>query len=222
MKLFLDTAKIEHIREANSWGILDGVTTNPSLVAKEGRKFRDLLDEICQIVNGPISAEVISVKADEIVAEGRLLSKIHDNIVVKVPLIVEGLKAVKILAAEGIPTNVTLCFSATQALLAAKAGATYISPFIGRLDDAGVDGMELIREIRAIYDNYDYETQILTASCRTPNHVRDAAIAGSDVATIPFDVLEKMVKHPLTDLGLKNFLADYEKAREKVGSATGR
>lgn len=219
MKLFLDTAKVEHIREAAAWGILDGVTTNPSLVAKEGRNFREVLEEILRIVDGPISAEVVSVKADDIVAEGRKLAKIHANIVVKVPLIVDGLKAVKVLTAEGIRTNVTLCFSAVQALLAAKAGATYISPFVGRLDDIGIEGMDLIREIRQVYDNYGFTTQILTASCRTANHVRDAALAGSDVATIPFDVLEKMVKHPLTDNGLKTFLADFEKAREKVGSA---
>jgi transaldolase len=219
VKIFLDTANVAHIREAASWGILDGVTTNPSLVAKEGRKFREVLDDICRIVNGPISAEVVSVKAEEMIREGRQLAKIHDNIVVKVPLIVEGLKAVKVLAGEGIPCNVTLCFSAGQALLAAKAGAAYISPFIGRLDDIGVEGMDLIREIKAIYANFGYKTQILAASCRTPNHVRDAAVAGADVATIPFDVLQKMIKHPLTDAGLKAFLDDWEKAREKVGSA---
>jgi len=219
MKIFLDTADVSQVREAAAWGILDGVTTNPSLVAKMGRKFRDVLEEICAITSGPVSAEVISTEASAMIAEGRKLAAIRPNITVKIPLIVDGLKAVKVLSGEGIPTNVTLCFNSTQALLAAKAGASFISPFVGRLDDIGAEGMDLIREIRTIYDNFGFKTEILAASCRTINHVRDAALAGADVATIPFDVLTKMVQHPLTDSGLKRFLADWEAARDKVGSA---
>jgi transaldolase len=209
MKFFLDTANLDEIREAASWGVLDGITTNPSLVSKEGRDFKDLIREICKIVDGPVSAEVVATTKDEMLEEGRELARLHRNVVVKIPLIVEGLKAVKVLSREGIKTNVTLCFSANQALLAAKAGATYISPFIGRLDDISQDGMALIRDIKTIYTNFGFQTQILTASVRHPVHVLEAAKAGSDVATIPFKVLEQIIKHPLTESGLKRFLADW-------------
>ncbi len=211
MKFFIDTADVNEIREAESLGILDGVTTNPTLVSKTGRPFRETIEEICSIVKGPVSAEVVSTDAEGIIKEGRDLSKIADNIVIKVPLIKEGLKATKVLTSEGISVNVTLCFSSNQALLAAKAGGTYISPFVGRLDDKGHTGMEVIEEIRAIYDNYDFNTQIIVASIRTPLHVRDAALMGADIATIPFDVFNKIVQHPLTDEGLKKFLEDWEK-----------
>ena len=189
MKFFLDTANVEEIREAASWGVLDGVTTNPSLVSKEGKDFKDLLYEICSIVDGPVSAEVVSVQKDGMLAEAKELVKIHKNVVIKIPMIVEGLKAVKELSQRGIHTNVTLCFSANQALLAAKAGASYISPFIGRLDDISYEGMDLIRDIKTIYRNYGFKTQILTASIRGPMHLIEAAKAGSDVATMPFKVL---------------------------------
>jgi transaldolase len=222
MKFFLDTANLDEIREAASWGVLDGITTNPSLVSKEGRDFKQLIQDICKIVDGPVSAEVVSITKDEMVKEGRELSRLHRNVVVKVPLIVEGLKAVKALSGEGIKTNVTLCFSANQALLAAKAGATYISPFIGRLDDISQDGMALIRDIKTIYTNFGFQTQILTASVRHPIHVLEAAKAGSHVATIPFKVLEQLVKHPLTDSGLKRFLADWNQfVREGVLKTQG-
>jgi len=211
MKIFLDTANVDEIREAKSWGVLDGVTTNPSLVAKEGRDFKSLLLEICSIVNGPVSAEVVGTIFEDMVTEGRALARIHEHVVVKVPLIVEGLKAVKALSSEGIRVNVTLCFSAGQALLAAKAGATYISPFVGRLDDISQVGMEVVRDIRAIYDRHHLPTQILAASLRHPPHVVDAAKSGADVATLPFKVLEQMVKHPLTDIGLERFLKDWQK-----------
>lgn len=211
MKFFLDTANIDEIREASSWGAIDGVTTNPSLVSKEGKDFREILGEITEIVDGPISAETVTLKHEEIIEESRELAKIHKNIVVKIPLIKEGLKAVRVVSKEGIKVNVTLCFSASQALLAAKAGAAYISPFIGRLDDISQDGMKLIEDIRIIYDNYAFSTEILTASIRHPEHVRLAALVGSDVATMPFAVLEKLVKHPLTDIGLAKFLKDWEK-----------
>ncbi len=214
MKIFLDTGNIDEIKEANSWGILDGITTNPSLVSKEGVDFITLLKEICEIVDGPISAEVVSIDSPGMLKEAHELVKIHKNIVVKVPLIVEGLKSVKILSKEGIKTNVTLCFSANQALLAAKAGATYISPFIGRIDDISYNGVDLIRQIRTIYDNYGYPTQILAASIRHPLHVVDVSMIGADVATMPFKVLQQIVKHPLTDIGLKNFLADWEKRKK--------
>jgi transaldolase len=215
MKFFIDTANIKEIKEAASYGLLDGVTTNPSLVAKEGKNFRELLDEIIKIVDGPISAEVVSVEYEGILKEARELSKIHKNIVVKIPLIKEGLKAVKTLSQEGINTNVTLCFSPSQALLAAKAGATYISPFVGRLDDISHDGMELIQQIVQIYRNYNYKTQVLVASIRHPLHLVDAALMGADVATMPFDVIEKLFKHPLTDIGLVKFLSDWEKSNQK-------
>ncbi|MBT6229528.1 MAG: fructose-6-phosphate aldolase, partial [Candidatus Scalindua sp.] len=188
-----------------------GVTTNPTLISKTGRPFKETIEEICTIVKGPVSAEVVSTDTEGIIKEGRDLAKIADNIVVKVPLIKDGLKAVKVLTSEGIKVNVTLCFSSNQALLAAKVGATYISPFVGRLDDKGHTGMEVIDEIRTIYDNYGFETEIIVASIRNPLHVRDAALMGADIATIPFAVFNNIVKHPLTDEGLKNFLADWEK-----------
>ena len=215
MKFFLDTANVKEIQEAASLGLLDGVTTNPSLVAKEGRIFKEVLVEICNIVDGPISAEVVSLEADAMVKEGKVLAKIHKNIVVKVPLIAEGLKATKRLAAEGIKVNVTLCFSPTQALLAAKAGAWCVSPFIGRLDDISSNGMELIRQILTIYRNYDYKTQVLVASVRHPQHVVEAALAGGHICTMPFAIFQQMVKHPLTDSGLKKFLADWEAQSKK-------
>ena len=215
MKFFLDTASVKEIKEAASLGLLDGVTTNPSLVAKEGRVFREVLVEICNIVDGPISAEVVSIEADAMVKEGRELAKIHKNIVVKVPLIAEGLKATKRLTAEGIKVNVTLCFSPTQALLAAKAGAWCVSPFIGRLDDISSNGMELIRQILTIYKNYDFKTYVLVASVRHPQHVVEAALAGGHICTMPFAIFQQMVKHPLTDLGLKKFLADWEAQNKK-------
>ena len=215
MKIFIDTANLDEIREANSWGIIDGVTTNPSLVAKEGKDFRKLIKEICNIVNGPISAEVISLEAEGMVKEAVKLSKIHKNMVIKIPLIVEGLKAVKRLKKEGIKTNVTLCFSASQALLAAKAGGTYVSPFIGRLDDISHNGMDLIKQIKMIYDNYGYTTQIIAASIRHPLHVVDAALAGADIATVPFKVIQQLVQHPLTDIGVERFLEDWKKSKPK-------
>jgi len=215
MKFFLDTANVKEIQEAASLGLLDGVTTNPSLVAKEGRVFKEVLIEICNIVDGPISAEVVSLEADAMVKEGKVLAKIHKNIVVKIPLIAEGLKATKRLAAEGIKVNVTLCFSPTQALLAAKAGAWCVSPFIGRLDDISSNGMELIRQILTIYRNYDYKTQVLVASVRHPQHVVEAALAGGHICTMPFAIFQQMVKHPLTDTGLKKFLADWDAQSKK-------
>ncbi len=215
MKFFLDTANVKEIQEAASLGLLDGVTTNPSLVAKEGRSFKEMLVEICKIVDGPISAEVVSLEADAMVKEGKDLAKIHKNIVVKVPLIAEGLKATKRMAAEGIKVNVTLCFSPTQALLAAKAGAWCVSPFIGRLDDISSNGMELIRQIMTIYRNYDYKTLVLVASVRHPQHVVEAALAGGHICTMPFSIFQQMVKHPLTDSGLKKFLADWEAQNKK-------
>jgi transaldolase len=215
MKFFLDTANVKEIQEAASLGLLDGVTTNPSLVAKEGRSFKEVLIEICNIVDGPISAEVVSLEADAMVKEGKELAKIHKNIVVKVPLIAEGLKATKRMAAEGIKVNVTLCFSPTQALLAAKAGAWCVSPFIGRLDDISSNGMELIRQILTIYRNYDFKTQVLVASVRHPQHVVEAALAGGHICTMPFSIFQQMVKHPLTDNGLKKFLADWEAQAKK-------
>jgi transaldolase len=215
MKFYLDTASVKEIQEAASLGLLDGVTTNPSLVAKEGRVFREVLVEICNIVDGPISAEVVSIEADAMVKEGKELAKIHKNIVVKVPLIPEGLKATKRLAAEGIKVNVTLCFSPTQALLAAKAGAWCVSPFIGRLDDISSNGMELIRQIVTIYKNYDFKTFVLVASVRHPQHVVEAALAGGHICTMPFAIFQQLVKHPLTDIGLKKFLADWETQNKK-------
>jgi transaldolase len=210
MKIYLDTANVKEIHEAASYGLLDGVTTNPSLVVKEGRSFREMLQEVCKIVDGPISAEVVSMEADAMVKEGKELAKIHKNIVVKCPLIPEGLKATKRLAAEGIKVNVTLCFSPTQALLAAKAGAWCVSPFIGRLDDISSSGMELIRQILTIYKNYDYKTLVLVASVRHPQHVVEAALAGGHICTMPYSVFQMLFKHPLTDAGLKKFLDDWK------------
>jgi len=213
MKIFIDTANLEEIREAASMGLLDGVTTNPSLVAKEKKDFRKLLEEICAIVDGPISAEVISLDYDGMMKEARELVKIHKNIVVKIPLIKDGLKAVKALSGEGIKANVTLCFSANQALLAAKAGAYFISPFIGRLDDIGQHGMDLIGQIVTIYRNYGYTTEVLVASIRHPMHVVDAAMIGADICTMPLKVLDQLIKHPLTDIGIEKFLADWKKVQ---------
>jgi transaldolase len=210
MKIYLDTANVKEIQEAASLGLLDGVTTNPSLVVKEGRSFKEMLQEVCKIVDGPISAEVVSVEADAMVKEGKELAKIHKNIVVKCPLIPEGLKATKRLAAEGIRVNVTLCFSPTQALLAAKAGAWCVSPFIGRLDDISSSGMELIRQILTIYKNYDYKTLVLVASVRHPQHVVEAALAGGHICTMPYSIFQSLFKHPLTDAGLKKFLDDWK------------
>ena len=217
MMIFLDTGNVKEIREAASWGILDGVTTNPSLVAKEGRSFKDLLKEICSIVDGPISAEVVSVEAAAMIKEGKDLAKVHKNIVVKCPLIPEGLKATKALASEGIRVNVTLCFSCTQAILAAKAGAWCVSPFIGRLDDISQHGMGLIQDIVSIYRNYQYKTKVLVASVRHPQHVVEAAKIGGDICTMLFAVFKQLVQHPLTDIGLKKFLADWEKQNVPKG-----
>ncbi|HVN48794.1 MAG TPA: fructose-6-phosphate aldolase [Bacteroidota bacterium] len=213
MKFFIDTANVNEIREAASFGLVDGVTTNPSLVAKEGKNFHKLLEEICSIVDGPVSAEVVSLEFHGMMKEAHELSKIHPNIVIKLPLILEGLKAAKALKTEGIRTNVTLCFSANQGLLAAKAGATFVSPFIGRLDDIGQEGMELIEQIVTIYNNYQYETEVIVASVRHPMHVTQAALIGADVCTIPFKVMEQLAKHPLTDLGIERFLADWKKSQ---------
>ena len=215
MKLYLDTANVKEIQEGAKLGLVDGVTTNPSLVAKEGRSFKDMLLEICKMVDGPISAEVVAIESEAMIKEGRDLAKVHKNIVVKVPLIPEGLRATKQLAAEGIRVNVTLCFSPTQALLAAKAGAWCVSPFIGRLDDVSSDGMALIRQIVTIYKNYDFKTQVLVASVRHPQHVVEAALAGGHICTMPYTVFKQLVKHPLTDLGLKKFLADWEAMQKK-------
>ena len=215
MKIFIDTANIEQIKEAASWGILDGVTTNPTLVAREKRNFVDLVKEIHTIVDGPISAEVISLEASGMVDEARRLAKIGKNIAVKIPLTSDGLKAVKILSREKIMTNVTLCFSAVQALLAAKAGAAFISPFIGRLDDIGHEGLGLVREIKQIYSNYGYKTEIIVASIRHPLHVLEAAKIGADIATVPFNVLEKLIKHPLTDIGIERFMRDWQNLTDK-------
>ncbi|MCK5642784.1 MAG: fructose-6-phosphate aldolase [Gammaproteobacteria bacterium] len=209
MKIFLDTANIEQIREANDWGVLDGVTTNPSLVAKENKKFEELVPQIMKICKGPVSLEVISTNADGMVAEAEKLVDYGPNVVIKVPMIPEGLKAIRRLAKKEIATNCTLVFNATQALLAAKAGATYVSPFIGRLDDAGHFGMELVQQIVMIFDNYAFGAEVLAASLRHPLHVVEAALAGADVATIPWSVLQKIVKHPLTDRGLEQFLKDW-------------
>jgi transaldolase len=211
MKIFIDTANVAQIREAAALGVLDGVTTNPTLMSKEGRQPKELFKEICSIVNGPVSAEVISLEAEGMVSEGMELAKIAPNIVIKVPLIKEGLKAVKILKSKNIKTNVTLCFSANQALLAAKAGADYISPFIGRLDDISQVGMDLIRDIKQIYSNYGFTTEIIVASVRNPVHVLESAKCGADIATIPFSVIEQLIKHPLTDIGIQRFLEDWKK-----------
>ncbi|PRD43872.1 fructose-6-phosphate aldolase [Phyllobacterium phragmitis] len=216
MKFFVDTADVKEIRELNDLGLLDGVTTNPSLIAKSGRSILEVTKEICGIVAGPVSAEVTALDYDGMMKEAAVLSKIADNICIKVPLTLDGLKACKAITSDGRKVNVTLCFSAPQALLAAKAGATFISPFIGRIDDMGVNGMELIAEIRTIYDNYDFKTEILAASIRTVNHVKEAALIGADVATVPPATLKALVKHPLTDKGLEAFLADWAKTGQKI------
>ena len=216
MKFFLDTANLDELRKGASWGIVDGVTTNPSLIAKEGNPIKEQVQAITEIVDGDISAEVVSVEAEEMIREGRELAKIHPNIVVKCPLIREGIKATKALSEEGIRVNVTLCFSATQALLAAKAGAYIVSPFLGRLDDISHEGMELIREIVTVYENYGFPTQVLAASIRSPLHVKEAALAGSHIGTMPFKVLDQLFNHPLTDIGLEKFLADYRKTQQEV------
>jgi transaldolase len=210
VKFFIDTANVEHIREAASWGIVDGVTTNPSLVAKEGRDFREVVLEIVKIVDGPVSAEVVTLKAETMIEEARELASWHPNIVVKVPLTVEGIKATSVLSKEGIRTNVTLCFTPAQALLVAKAGGTYVSPFLGRLDDVSTDGMALVRDIVEIYDMYGYATEIIAASCRHPLHIVEAAKAGCHIATIPYDVMRRLFNHPLTDAGVERFLKDWE------------
>ncbi|MBB4003487.1 MAG: fructose-6-phosphate aldolase [Aurantimonas endophytica] len=217
MKFFVDTADIAEIRELQDAGLIDGVTTNPSLITKAGRPMRDIVAEICDVTEGPVSAEVTALEADEMIREGRILAEIADNVCIKVPLTLAGLKACKELSGEGHMVNVTLCFSAVQALLAAKAGATFISPFIGRLDDINLDGMALIADIRRIYDNYEFDTEILAASIRTLNHVREAALIGADVATVPPATLKALVKHPLTDKGLENFLADWKKSGQTIG-----
>jgi transaldolase len=211
MKFFIDTGDVNEVREAAAQGIIDGITTNPSLVAKSGRKYRDVVLEMCEVLSGPISAEVLSTEFQGMLDEAHTWAKVHPNVVVKIPLIPDGLKVVKILKSEGIRTNVTLCFSPTQALMAAKAGASYISPFIGRLDDIGETGMELIGKIVTIYSNYEYETEVLVASVRNPTHVVDAALLGAHVCTIPFPVLQQLIKHPLTEIGLKKFVEDGKK-----------
>lgn len=216
MKFFADTADVKEIRELNDLGLLDGVTTNPSLILKSGRDIMEVTKEICGIVEGPVSAEVAATEYSEIMKEAAVISKIADNICIKVPLTLDGLKACKALTSDGHKTNVTLCFSANQALLAAKAGATFVSPFIGRLDDIAMDGMDLIREIRQIFDNYGFETEILAASARTVNHIKEAALIGADVVTAPPATLKALVKHPLTDKGLETFLADWAKTGQKI------
>ena len=215
MKIFLDTANLDELKKAAEWGIVDGVTTNPSLIAKEGRPIEEQIRRICDIVDGDISAEVVATDASEMVREGRQLAKIHKNVVVKVPLIRDGIKATSILSKEGVRLNVTLCFSAAQALLAAKAGAYIVSPFVGRLDDIGSVGMDLIRSITAIYENYDFSTQVLSASLRNPNHVIESALAGAHIGTMPFKVLDMLFNHPLTDSGLERFTSDWTKTGKK-------
>ncbi|QAZ42866.1 MULTISPECIES: fructose-6-phosphate aldolase [Mesorhizobium] len=217
MKFFVDTADVKEIQELNALGLLDGVTTNPSLILKSGGKIDEVTKQICDIVEGPVSAEVTATDFDGMMKEAKVLARIADNVCIKVPLTLDGLKACRAIRAEGRMVNVTLCFSANQALLAAKAGATFISPFIGRLDDMGFDGMEVIAEIRQVYDNYGFDTEILAASIRTPDHVKRAALIGADVATIPPATLKALVKHPLTDKGLEQFLADWAKTGQKIG-----
>jgi transaldolase len=214
MKFFIDTANIDEIKEANDMGMVDGVTTNPSLIAKEGRDFEEIIKEICEIVDGPISAEVVSTDTEGMLEEARKLSKIHNNIVVKIPMLVDGLKATRKLSEEGIKTNVTLVFSPLQALMAAKAGATYVSPFIGRIDDISQEGLLLVEQIVEIYSNYAFDTEVIVASIRNPLHVLESALMGADIATIPFNVLSKLAAHPLTDKGLKAFLDDWNKAKK--------
>lgn len=214
MKLFIDTANLEDIKKAQSWGILDGVTTNPTLLSKEKGNYRHILKAICEVVDGPVSAEVVSLESDGMIAEAKELSKIHDNIVVKIPMTLEGLKAIKVLSGQGIRTNTTLIFSPLQALLAAKAGTKYVSPFVGRLDDIHVVGMELVQQIVTIFDNYGYTAEVIVASIRNPLHIVESAMIGADICTIPFSVMEKMSKHPLTDKGIANFLEDWKKVEK--------
>jgi len=216
MKFFADTGDVAEIRELQALGLVDGVTTNPSLIAKTGRKFQEVIAEICTVVDGPVSAEVAALDFDGMMREANILRKIAKNVTIKVPLTLDGLKACKVLSGEGTMVNVTLCFSPNQALLAARAGATFISPFVGRLDDIHLDGMELIAEIRQIYDNYDYDTNILVASVRTANHIKEAALIGADYATAPAAVLKSLVKHPLTDKGIEMFLADWKKTGQTI------
>jgi transaldolase len=214
MKFFIDTANINDIKKGVEMGMVDGVTTNPSLIARENMPFEEIITEICRIVDGPVSAEVVSLDADGMVAEARKLASLNEKIVIKVPMIVEGIKAVKRLTSEGIKTNVTLVFSVAQALLAAKAGASYVSPFVGRLDDIGVNGMDLIHDIMTVYSNYGYQSEVIVASVRSPQHVMDAALIGADIATIPLKVIEQLARHPLTDIGIDQFLADWEKRKK--------
>lgn len=213
MEFFIDTAEVDEIRQANALGLVDGVTTNPSLIAKSGRDFKEVITEITSIVDGPISAEVIALDVEGMVSEGRELAKIHPNIVIKVPMTEEGLKATRVFTAEGIKTNVTLIFSPLQALLAAKAGATYVSPFVGRLDDVGHDGLEGVDQIRTIFDNYGYTTKIIVASVRSPLHILNSALVAADICTIPFSVMKQLAKHPLTDVGIAKFMADWDKTK---------
>ena len=214
MEFFIDTAKVDEIKEAAGWGIVDGVTTNPTKLAQAGRPFMEVVEEICKLIDGPVSVEAVSTETGHIIEEARKLAGLHDNIVVKVPLIKEGIKAVKVLSAEGIKTNVTLNFSASQALLAAKVGATYISPFVGRLDEISQNGTELVRQIKTIYDNYNFKTKIIVAAARNPLHVLEAALIGADVTTMTFDIMESLFKHPLTDVGLEMFLEDWKKVEK--------
>ncbi|MCJ7682161.1 MAG: fructose-6-phosphate aldolase [Candidatus Aminicenantes bacterium] len=213
MQFFLDTANIDQIKEAADWGMLNGVTTNPSLIAKEDGKFEDIIQEICRVVTGPVSVECVSVETKPIIEEARRLADLADNVVIKIPIFIEGLKAIKVLSEEGIPVNTTLIFSPNQALLAAKAGARYVSPFIGRLDDISHDGMELVEQIVVLLNNYGFETEVIAASIRHPRHVLDAAMMGADIATIPFSVLEQLIRHPLTDIGMEKFLSDWQKVQ---------
>ena len=213
MEFFIDTAEVDEIRQANDLGLVDGVTTNPSLIAKSGRDFKEVITEITSIVDGPISAEVIALDAEGMVAEGRELAQIHPNIVIKVPMTEDGLKATRVFSKEGIKTNVTLIFSPMQALLAAKAGATYVSPFVGRLDDVSHDGLELVEQIRTIFDNYSYTTKIIVASVRHPLHILNSALIAADICTIPFSVMKQLAKHPLTDVGIAKFMADWDKTK---------
>ena len=215
MKLFIDTANIDEIKEATKLGLIDGITTNPTLIAREGKEFMQIVKEICQIVDGPISLEAVSTKSEDMVKEARGLAKIHSNVVVKIPMTREGLIATRQLAMEGIHVNMTLVFSPTQALLAAKTGAAYVSPFIGRLDDISHWGMDLVEQILTIYENYDFDTEIIVASIRNPLHVLEAALIGADIATVPFKVIEQLIKHPLTDIGVERFLKDWEKVENK-------
>ena len=217
MKFFIDTANLDEIRKANALGLLDGVTTNPTLISREGRTFKELLKEICDIVKGPVSAEVVATDTEGMVEEARELASLSTNIVIKIPLIEDGIRAVKILSGEGIKTNVTLCFSPIQALMAAKAGATYISPFVGRLDDISHRGMELVEQIITIYENYGFETEVIVASIRNPLHVLQAALMRAHIATIPYKVMVQLIRHPLTEIGLKKFLKDWEKMKDVSG-----